>query len=273
MNRSYFATLCLMGLSSAVSGADSASDVRAVFSAKCARCHGPDVAKPRAGFGHILDLRRLAADPKKIVRFKPDESDLWQQVANDEMPPPDSPTGALTAQQKETIRKWIAEGAPPEREKEPSAVEAPEAPARPFFLHALSWLGKFHLLVLHFPIALMLAALAGETWSWWKRSTVPSTEVRFCLALAATSAMSTMVLGWLFALGRSSASGLLGLHRWLGTLAAGCAIALAVASELDARRGVRTKTTRGLMLAGVLLVSITAHFGGLMIHGKDFFDW
>jgi uncharacterized membrane protein len=273
MNRNYFVILCVLGLSSAVSGADSASEVRAVFSAKCARCHGPQLEKPRAGFGHILDLRRLAADPKKIVPFKPDESDLWQQVNNDEMPPPDSPTGALTADQKQTIHKWIAEGAPPDREKEPSLAEAHEAPAIPFFRRALSWLGKFHLLVLHFPIALMIAALTGEFWSWWKGTRIPAPEVRYCLALAATSAVSTMVLGWCFALGKSNTTGLLSLHRWLGTLAAGFAIALVVSSEVDVRRGLRNRTTQVLLLVGVLLVSLTAHFGGLMVHGSDFFDW
>src|SRR5436305_4058662 len=103
MSRQYCAIICMFGLSNIVLGSDPAGDVRVVFSAKCARCHGPQLEKPRAGFGFVLDLRRLAADPNKVVPFKPDESDLWQQVQNDEMPPPDSPTGSLTANEKEAI--------------------------------------------------------------------------------------------------------------------------------------------------------------------------
>ena len=53
-------------------GGDLAAEVRAVFSAKCARCHGPGLPRPRAGFGYVLDLRRLAADPDKVVPSRPD---------------------------------------------------------------------------------------------------------------------------------------------------------------------------------------------------------
>jgi hypothetical protein len=28
-----------------------------------------------------------------------------------------------------------------------------------------------------------------------------------------------------------------------------------------------------LLLAGVLLTAVAAHLGGLMVHGKDFYDW
>jgi len=48
---------------------------------------------------------------------------------------------------------------------------------------------------------------------------------------------------------------------------------VAVSSELDARRGVRSWGTRALLLAGALLVGVTAHFGGLLVHGRGFFDW
>ena len=71
------------------------------------------------------------------------------------MPPPDSPSGALSVNQKETIRNWIAAGAPaeppaPEKDLAPPLQEANETPAPPFLWRALAWLGKFHLLLLHF---------------------------------------------------------------------------------------------------------------------------
>jgi mono/diheme cytochrome c family protein len=91
---------------------DFAEEARGVFKAKCAGCHGPDLPKPKAQFGYVLDLRRLAADPEKLIPGRPAESELWALLEHDEMPPPDSPHGPLTSAQKEAIRAWIAAGAP-----------------------------------------------------------------------------------------------------------------------------------------------------------------
>ena len=89
-----------------------ANEVRIVFQAKCAGCHGPDLPKPQGRFGYVLDLRRLAADREKVIPGRPSESELWQMVEHDEMPPADSPHGPLPLAQKEAIRAWIADGAP-----------------------------------------------------------------------------------------------------------------------------------------------------------------
>ncbi len=86
--------------------------VRNVFQAKCAGCHGADLPRPRGRFGYVLDLERLAADPEKVIPSRPAESELWSLVEHNEMPPPDAPHGPLTAAEKETIRAWIAAGAP-----------------------------------------------------------------------------------------------------------------------------------------------------------------
>src|SRR5262249_29511912 len=75
---------------------ESVAPVQAVFSARCATCHGPDVLKPRGGFGYVLDLRRLAGNPNLIVPSSPEQSELWLLVRNGEMPPPDAPQLTVT---------------------------------------------------------------------------------------------------------------------------------------------------------------------------------
>ncbi len=80
--------------------------------AKCAACHGPDLAKPEGRFGYVLDLRRIAANPEMVIPGSPDESELWVLVKKGEMPPPDSADVPLTEIQKEIIRTWIESGAP-----------------------------------------------------------------------------------------------------------------------------------------------------------------
>jgi mono/diheme cytochrome c family protein len=89
-----------------------ADAVRGVFQARCAGCHGPDLPRPRGRFGYVLDLKRLAADPEKIVPGRPAESELWALVEHDEMPPSDAPRGPLAPSEKEAVRAWIAAGAP-----------------------------------------------------------------------------------------------------------------------------------------------------------------
>jgi mono/diheme cytochrome c family protein/uncharacterized membrane protein len=258
---------------------DPAADVRAIFAAKCAGCHRPDVAKPKGRFGYVLDLGRVAGNPKMVVPFKPEESKLWELVRVGEMPPPEAASGSLTDQQKEAIRAWIAAGAPPgtppppedaPHPNEPSGGTAPSTAGR-----FLAWLGKIHLLLVHFPIALLVAAAAGELWCVAKRVRTPAPAVRFGVLLGAAAAVPAAGLGWLYAMSGhgTSAPNVLGLHRWIGTATALWAVVTAVCSELDARRGSRSWHVRILLFAAALFVGLSAHFGGILVHGEDFFDW
>jgi uncharacterized membrane protein len=237
------------------------------------------VQKPKGEFGYVLDLQRLAADAKKVVPSKPEESLLWQLVRDQEMPAEGAKAGPLTKEQKEIIRAWIEAGAP-STPIEPSAhspvnkpTDSPSAPAAK--RHFLGWLGNFHVVVVHFPIALLLAAAAGELWFAWRRVRQPSPAVRFCILLGAGSAIVTAVLGWLHAAsgyGASSPS-VLAWHRWLGTAIGVGSVILAVFSEIDSRRGVRSWWFRLLLLLVALLVAAAGYFGGLLVHGEDYFDW
>ena len=263
---------------------DLVSEVRAVFAAKCAGCHGPTLAKPRGRFGYVLDLSRVAGNREMVVPFAPKESELWELVSRGEMPPADSPTGALTSEQKELIRTWIAAGAPAASSvssqdygsEGPVAVQDIGLPtASTPHTSFLEWIGKFHLLFLHFPIALMLAAAAAESWSMVLRSRVPSPAVRFCVFLGAIAVLATVPLGWLHALSDygDHVTQALTLHRWLGTAAGSLVVVTAMCSELDVRRGERSLHTRVLLLASAMLVASAAHFGGILAHGDEFFRW
>jgi mono/diheme cytochrome c family protein len=262
---------------------DLAAEIRGVFAAKCAGCHGPDVAKPKGRFGYVLDLARVASNREMIVPFRPAESELWELVERGEMPPADAPTGALTAQQKAVIKAWIAAGASPvasgtpniQPAGEPTEAIAAEPIALPTDRHFLLWIGKFHLLLLHFPIALLIAAAVGESWSMLRRRRVPDPAVRFCVLLGAASALATVVLGWFHALSGfgSSMPQILTVHRWIGTGAGLWVIFTAVLSERDARRDLRSGSTRVLLFVGALLIGLAGHFGGVLAHGEDFFNW
>jgi mono/diheme cytochrome c family protein len=257
--------------------------VRAVFSARCAACHGPDLRKPKGKFGYITDLPRLAESPKLVVPAKPEESRLWELVENGEMPPEDARTGALSPSEKDVIRDWIAAGAPV---ADPSPAEAvpsspPPSPAAglppaPFSRRLLGWLGKFHVTVIHFPIALLLTAAAVEAWCLLRRRREPWPPVRFYVLFGAAGAVVAAGLGWLLADASGFGIGspqLLALHRWLGTGAAAWSVGVALLSEWDVYRRRRGWPFRLALWAGAALIGSAAHFGGILVHGEDFFAW
>ena len=82
-------------------------------------------------------------------------------------------------------------------------------------------------------------------------------------------------LGWLFAAaGNGLASHqILTAHRWLGTTNAMLLLITAICSERDVRRGERSVGVRLLLMCGVLLTGLTAHLGGSLARGGDFFSY
>jgi hypothetical protein len=87
-------------------------DIRPILAENCFACHGPDKAARKADLR--LDLREEALKAGAFVPGKPDESPLVERIFSDKagklMPPPKSHK-KLTAQQKETLRLWVAQGA------------------------------------------------------------------------------------------------------------------------------------------------------------------
>ena len=90
--------------------------VRPILSDNCFLCHGPDKGTRMADMR--LDVKEEAMAPRKngsvIVPGKPDESLLVKRIFSDNpgyrMPPTFSHK-TLSAEQKETFRKWIEQGA------------------------------------------------------------------------------------------------------------------------------------------------------------------
>jgi mono/diheme cytochrome c family protein/uncharacterized membrane protein len=264
-------------LSAADAPRDLASETRAIFSAKCTNCHGPNLAKPKGRFGYVLDLARVAANREMIVPSAPEESELWDLVSHNEMPPPDSPTGPLSAAQKEVIRSWIAAGAPSSSPSTPPPTDqqTDEAASPPPTLWMLvsAKLGPLHVAVVHFPIALLIAAAVAEFWSALRGQRLPTPTVRFCILLGSVSALAAAGLGWLLAGNGYGAAmpQVLNLHRWIGTTTALWALGTMLLSEWEERRGVRTPWFRAWLFFGALLVAAAGHLGGVLVHGDQFF--
>ena len=113
-------TLLPMACLSLAAGAEPVKfnrDIRPIMSDTCFRCHGPDKRARMAGMR--LDLREEALKPTPsgaipIVPGDPDKSAIVARIfATDaaRRMPPKYAEKILTDAQKETIRRWVAEGA------------------------------------------------------------------------------------------------------------------------------------------------------------------
>lgn len=93
-------------------GAKFNRDIRPILSENCFGCHGPDSAARKADLR--FDHREVAVAMKAIVPGKPDSSEMIRRINStdpDEQMPPPAAGKALTDQQKQLLRQWIAEGA------------------------------------------------------------------------------------------------------------------------------------------------------------------
>ncbi len=107
-------------------------DIRPILVENCFGCHGADSAGRKADLR--LDDRDAAVEMGAIVPGDPDSSVALDRIFSDdpeEVMPPPSMKKVLTAEQKEMLKRWIAEGAeyqphwsfiPPKR-PEPPAVK------------------------------------------------------------------------------------------------------------------------------------------------------
>src|ERR1700736_2584774 len=139
------------------SSKDRNGQVQAIFAAKCSECHGPQLQQPKGGVS-LHDLRQLAANSNLVVPARPEKSALWEVIQNNEMPPSYARAGPLSEQEKEAIRAWIGSLPPgvPSHASPNTFTLAPPPSRRQQSI--FGWLGKFHILVIHFPIALLAAA-------------------------------------------------------------------------------------------------------------------
>ncbi|MEX1233051.1 MAG: PSD1 and planctomycete cytochrome C domain-containing protein [Planctomycetaceae bacterium] len=112
-------------------------DIRPILAANCFACHGLDAKQRQADLR--LDVAEGAlADRDGNVAIKPGDvanSLVWQRIASADadvmMPPPDSKK-SLTDTEKETIRRWIEQGAGYQKHW---AFETPNSPDVPLVDH------------------------------------------------------------------------------------------------------------------------------------------
>ena len=136
----------------------------------------------------------------------------------------------------------------------------------------MSLVGRFHPLLVHFPIALVLAAAGAELGASLTRRASWRTVAVVNLRAGAAMTVLTMIAGLVLATASFvEATPSLTLHKWTGLIAAVVTVAAALASrraELEAPSSVMVY--RSALFAAAALVALAAHLGAALVWGPDF---
>jgi uncharacterized membrane protein len=135
----------------------------------------------------------------------------------------------------------------------------------------LQRIGRFHPLVVHFPIALLIASAVAEALGALRGRTSYSQTARFCLTFGTFGAVVAAALGWALAYGHGYPKDLvqpLFLHRWIGTSTAALAVLTWFLSRSEnARNSPRHRALLALLVVGV---SVAGHYGATLIYGPGY---
>ena len=136
----------------------------------------------------------------------------------------------------------------------------------------LALFGRAHVVVVHFPVALLILLALIEVLRWRRKTGSMDQTVALIAVIAALSSIVAMIQGLMLGGddGESDYARLVALHKWLGiaTTVVACAAAIiALRRQLGDTIGL-TRIYRAFVLPGAILVSLTGHYGGALVHGE-----
>jgi uncharacterized membrane protein len=132
----------------------------------------------------------------------------------------------------------------------------------------LFFLGRFHVLVLHLPIGIAIAAVALDWTSRGMRQSALAQASPFLWGAAAISAVATAVLGYLHFAEGSFTGTAASAHRLFGTITALACVAQWWLATRD--RGVAGAVRLGVGAVVLALLTLTGHYGGNLTHGSEY---
>ena len=142
----------------------------------------------------------------------------------------------------------------------------------------VEFFGQFHVVFVHFPIALILGALLAEALSIIFKSELMGKIALFNIVVGALGATVAAPLGWLAAASEvwsGNYAAYIEYHRWLGTSTAALAVAAAILGIASLKKdGAALRwASRIFTLAASVTVGLTGYFGGQIVHGIGHYRW
>lgn len=140
-------------------------------------------------------------------------------------------------------------------------------------------IARLHPLLVHFPIGALIIAFFLESLTLGDRNPELRPGIRWLVYIGAGTALVSALVGLMLAYGKNYSASTLFYHRWGGILTA----VLAGVAAVFLYRGQASKRTmdfqiyRWGLVATVLVLTATGHFGASLTHGDDYisstFPW
>lgn len=137
----------------------------------------------------------------------------------------------------------------------------------------MALIGRLHPVLVHFPIALIVAAFGCELVSMPSRSREWHVAAVANLRIGAVFAVGSAIAGWVFAWSPSvDMSTSLEWHRWVGACATVAAVGAVLSAHSSADNSSRAIWTYRVALGtAAALIGVTGHLGGVLVWGTHFF--
>jgi mono/diheme cytochrome c family protein/uncharacterized membrane protein len=133
-------------------------------------------------------------------------------------------------------------------------------------LSILEFIGRFHPLLVHLPIGVLLLALLLQWLSQKEKYAMPHGLVKIIWSIGIVSALLSCVTGFLLYLNGPHDEEVVAWHMWMGIGVA--AVSLLIGAKVFSRQfDVIYKVACVLLL---LLITATGHLGGSLTHGEDY---
>ena len=139
------------------------------------------------------------------------------------------------------------------------------------FSKLMASFGKYHPLIVHFPIALFITAAFGQFLSIRSGEEKYTNAVKLLVWTGALGALAAGTLGWMHSGPvQVNENAVMSTHRWLGTVIAifGLVIAYVMKKAADKEGGLPKNLVFNVMIFGMAAaVSLNGFLGGALAHG------
>ncbi|MCP9765573.1 DUF1549 domain-containing protein [Lacihabitans soyangensis] len=139
----------------------------------------------------------------------------------------------------------------------------------------MQFIGRFHIVLVHFPIAILLLATLLEVFSFKNFNSKYRPSIHLAIIIGGISAVFSAIFGYVLAQNEEISGDTLDLHQWGGFSTAILSLITLGLHWLVLKKKQNSKISvyRFSLFATSLAVIFTGHYGGSLTHGDDYFSF